>query len=87
MDTVGEFTAGRQTAIVIGLTMLHPAPRGASVCLKPSPVPDVPELTARVACGVHQALGPVRDEFSRGRRRACGGHRSYRRSDPDDVAC
>ena len=28
---------------------MTPPPRGASVSLKPSPVPDVPELTARVA--------------------------------------
>ena len=45
-----------------------------------------PRSFGRDARGVHQEYGPVRDEFSRGRRRAGGGHRSCRRSDPDDVA-
>src|SRR4030095_4197773 len=49
MDTVGEFTAGRQTAILKGITPSRRPPRSASVSLKPSPVPDVPELTARIA--------------------------------------
>src|SRR5262245_10535915 len=86
-DTVGEFTAGRQTAILIGHTILRLPPRGVSVSMKPRAVPDVPKLTTGAARGAHQAFGPVRDEISRGRRRAGGGHRSCRRSDPDDVAC
>ena len=52
MSSIGycrRITAGRQTAILKGLTVLRPPPRGASVSLKPSPVPDVPELTARAA--------------------------------------
>ena len=47
---------------------------------------DGPRSFGRDARGAPQALGPVRDEFSRGRCRAGGGHRSCRRSDPDDVA-
>ena len=46
-----------------------------------------PRSFGRDARGAHQAYGPVRDEFSRGRRRAGGGRCSCRRSDPDDVAC
>ena len=47
---------------------------------------DGPRRFGRDARGGHQAIGPVRDESSRGRHRAGGGHRSCRRSDPDDVA-
>jgi hypothetical protein len=46
IDAVGEFTAGRQTAMLKGLILRRLLPRGASVSLESSPVPDVPELTA-----------------------------------------
>src|SRR3954453_22267837 len=66
MDTVGEFTAGRQTAILKGITPLRRPPRGAPVSLKPNPVPDVPELTARVARAAFPKGNPylrLRDEL------------------------
>src|SRR3954467_1896997 len=66
MDTVGEFTAGRQTAILKGITPSRRPPRGAPVSRKPSPVPDVPELTARVARAAFPKGNPylrLRDEL------------------------
>ena len=66
MDTVGEFTAGRQTPILEGIALLRRPPRGAPVSLKPSLVPDVPELTARVARAAFPKGNPylrLRDEL------------------------
>src|SRR3954468_17890077 len=66
VDTVGEFAVGRQIAILEGITPLHCPPRGASVSLKPRPVPDVPELTARVARAAFPKGNPylrLRDEL------------------------
>src|SRR3954470_5628431 len=66
MDTVGEFTAGRQTALLEGITLSRRPLRGAPVSLKPSLVPDVPELTARVARAAFPKGNPylrLRDEL------------------------
>src|SRR5262245_3975047 len=66
MDTVGDFTVGRQTARLKGITPWRCPPRGAPVSLKPRPVPDVPELTARVARAAFPKGNPylrLRDEL------------------------
>src|SRR4051794_33954182 len=66
MDTVGEFTAGRQNAILGENTPSRPPPPGAPPAPKPNPVPDVPELTARVARAAFPKGNPylrLRDEL------------------------
>src|SRR4051794_1624296 len=66
LDTVGEFTVGRQTAILKGITLSRRPSRGASVSLKTCLVPDVPELTARVARAAFPKGNPylrLRDEL------------------------
>src|SRR3954449_7798647 len=66
MDTVGEFTVGRQTVILKGITLSRRPPRGAPVSLKPSHAPDIPELTARIARAAFPKGNPylrLRDEL------------------------
>src|SRR4051812_42900702 len=66
LDTIGEFTAKRQPAILKRITPLRRPPRGASMSLKPNPVSDVPELTARVARAAFPKGNPylrLRDEL------------------------
>jgi transposase len=65
-DIVGEFTAGRQTAVLNGMTRQRSPPRGPYASLKPSPVPDVPEMTARVSRAAFPKGNPylrLRDEL------------------------
>ena len=65
-DTVGEFMAWLQVAILKGITHRCRSPRGATVSLKPSPIPGVPELTARIARAAFPQGNPylrLRDEL------------------------